>query len=104
MSTFMVIFVLIELEGLRSGGTVQNAGEVISVIVVILLALVIIFLPLNRGGKKWTLLASTGLGVIAAILFVVGAALDPTVIWNWLSAALGVLIAIFGVRALRESS
>ncbi len=104
MSTFMVIFVLAELEGLRSGGTVQNAGEAISIIVAILLALVIIFLPLSRGDKKWTLWASTGLGVIAVILFGVGAAVAPTVIYNWLSAALGVLIVIFGVRTLRESS
>ncbi len=104
MSTFMVILVILGLEGLRSGNIVQNAGEAISIILVILGALVVIFLPLSRGGKKWTLLASTVLGVIAVILFGVGAAQNPTAIPVWLAAASGVLIAIFGVRAYRESS
>ncbi len=104
MSTFMVIFVILGLEGFRNGKIVQNAGEAISIIMVILAALVIIFLPLSRGGKKWTLWASTGLGVITVILFGIGSALTPTIIWNWTSAAFGVLIVIFGIRALRESS
>ncbi len=104
MSTFMVIIAIITLEGLRNGNIVQNAGETISIILVIFAALVIIFLPLSRGGKKWTLLASTVLGVITVILFGVGAAQPPTVIWTYLSAASGVLIVIFGVRALRASS
>ncbi len=104
MSTFMVIVVIIGLEGFRNGNIVQNAGEAISIILVIFAALVVIFLPLSRGGKKWTLWVSTGLGVIAVILFGVGAAQNPTAIPVWLSAASGVLIAIFGVRALRESS
>ncbi len=104
MSTFMVIIVLMALEGFRNGNIVQNAGEAISIVYVIFAALVIIFLPLSRGGKKWTLWVSTGLGVIAVIFFGIGAAQPPTVIWTWLSAASGVLIVIFGVRALRASS
>ena len=105
MSTFMVIATIIGLEGFRNGNIVQNAGETISIILVIFAALVIIFLALNyRVGKKWTLWASTGLGAIAVILFGVGAVQPPTTIWTYLSLALGVLIVIFGIRALRESS
>ena len=105
MSTFMVILVLMLLEGFRNGNIVQNAGEAISIVVVILAALIVIFLPLSRGDKKWALWVSTGLGVIAVIGFGVAVVQNPaTVIWTWLSAASGVLIVIFGVRALRESS
>ncbi len=104
MSTFMVIVVLMLLEGFRNGNIVQNAGEAISIILVIFAALFVIFLPLSRGGKKWTLWASTALGVIAVILFSIAAAQNPTNIWDWLLAASGVLIVIFGVRALRASS
>ncbi len=103
MSTFMVILVILLLEGFRNGNIVQNAGETLSIIIVIFAALVVIFLPLSRGDKKWTLLASTGLGVIAVILFGVGVVQNP-IIPVWLSAASGVLIVIFGIRALRESS
>ena len=104
MSTFMVILVIAGLEGFRGGNIVQNAGETISIILVILVALIVVFLPLSRGGKKWTLWASTGLGVIGVILFGIGAAQNPTSIGVWISAAAVVLIVIFGIRALRESS
>ncbi len=104
MSTFMVILVLMLLGGFRNGNIVERAGETISIVIVIGVALLVVFLPLSRGGKSWTLWASTGLGVIAVILFGVGAAQPPTVIWTWLSLASGVLIVIFGVRALRKSS
>ncbi len=104
MSTFMVILVLMLLGGFRNGNIVQNAGEAISIVIAILAALIVIFLPLNYRGGKWALWVSTGLGVIAIILFGVGAAQPPTVIWTYLSAASGVLIVIFGVRALRASS
>ncbi len=104
MSTFMVIFVILGLEGFRNGKIVQNAGEAISIIMVILAALVIIFLPLSRGGKKWTLWVSAGLGAIGVILLGVGATQNPTEIPVWLSLASAVLIVIFGVRALRASS
>ncbi len=104
MSTFMVILVLMLLGGFRNGNIVQNAGEALSIVLVIFAALVVIFLPLSRGGKKWTLWVSTGLGVIAVILLSVGATQNPTEIPVWISAASGVLIVIFGIRALRESS
>ncbi len=105
MSTFMVIVVIIGLEGFRNGNIVKNAGETLSIIMVIFAALVIIFLALNyRVGKKWTLWASTGLGGIGVILFGVGVSQNPTHIPVWFSAASVVLIVIFGIRALRESS
>ena len=104
MSTFMVIYVIMMLLGLRNGNIVQSAGETISYILVIFVALIVVFLALSRGGKKWTLWVSTGLGVIAVILLGVGATQNPTEIPVWLSLASGVLIVIFGIRAYRELS
>ncbi len=104
MSTFMVILVIMYLEGFRNGNVVERAGEAISIVVVIFVALIVIFLPLSRGGKKWTLWVSTGLGVIAVIFFGVGLTQNPITIPVGISAAVGVLIAIFGVKALREPS
>ena len=103
MSTFMVIMVITGLEGFRNGNIVQNAGETLSIIMVIFAALVVIFLPLNYRSGKWVLWASTGLGVIAVILFGVGVTQNPG-IGVGISAASGVLVVIFGIRALRESS
>lgn len=104
MSTFMVILVIMYLEGFRNGNIVQRAGETISIVVVIFTALLVVFLALSRGGKKWTLWVSTGLGVIAVISFGVGATQNPITIPVGITAALGVLITIFGVMALRKSS
>ncbi len=104
MSTFMILLVLIGIGGFRSGSIVQNAGEAISIVIAILAALIVIFLPLNYRGGKWALWVSTVLGAIAVILFGVGAVQPPTTIWTYLSVASGVLIVIFGVRALRASS
>ncbi len=104
MSTFMVILVLMLLEGFRNGNIVENAGEAISIVIAILAALIVIFLPLNYRSGKWALWVSTVVGAIGVIFFVIGAAQPPTTIWTFLSAAAGVLIVIFGVMALRESS
>ncbi len=104
MSTFMVIYVIMMLFGLRGGTIVERLGETTSTLLVIFVALIIILLPLNYRGGKWTLWASTGLGVLAVILFVVGLTQNPITIAVGIVAALGLLIAIFGVRALRESS
>lgn len=51
-----------------------------------------------RVGGKGCLIAVDSAGGVDGI------ALEPTMIWNWVSAALGVPIVIFGIRALRESS
>lgn len=104
MSTFMVIMVIMGLEGFRGGNIVQNAGEALSIVMVIFAALVVIFLPLNYRGGKWALWVSTGLGVIAVILFGVGGMTQNPGIPVGISAASGVLVVIFGIRALRESS
>ncbi len=104
MSTFMVIYVIMMLFGLRDGAIVERIGDTISTLVVIFVALIVIFLPLSRGGKKWTLWVSTGLGVLAVLAFIVGATQNPITIPVGISAAIGFLIAIFGVMALRESS
>ncbi len=104
MSTFMVVYVILMLLGLQSGNIVESLGETGSLLVVIFLALLVILLPLSRGDKKWTLWASTGLGALAVIASVVGATQNPITIPVAISAAVGLLIAIFGVKALRASS
>jgi hypothetical protein len=104
MSTFMVIYIIMMLLGLRNGDIVQRAGETISYILVIFVALIVVFLALSRGGRKWTLWVSTGLGVLVVLAFIVGATQNPITIPVGITAAVGLLIAIFGVMALRESS
>ncbi len=104
MSTFMVIYIIMMLLGLRNGNIVESVGETISYILVIFVALIVVFLTLSRGGKKWTLWGSTGLGVLVVLGFIVGVTQNPITIPVGITAALGVLIAIFGFRALRKSS
>ena len=103
MSAFMVILSLWNLLGFVQG-LIQAEGLAATVPVSILTALVIIFLPLSRGGKKWTVAVSAVLGVIAAILAIGGIALSREFLGTGGFLVLGVLTAVFGLRAYRELS
>ena len=73
-----------------------------------------IFAPLTRGGKRWTTPVSAVLGALMAVWSAVGvffvsdeetelAPGVPAVVGPGLAAILGALIALFGLRARRET-
>jgi hypothetical protein len=103
MSAFMVIMSLWNLLGFVQG-LIQVEGQFATIPVAVQTALVIIFLPLSRGGRKWTIAASAALGVIAVILAVGGMITSGDFLGTGGFLILGVLTALFGFMAYREPS
>jgi peptidoglycan/LPS O-acetylase OafA/YrhL len=101
MSAFMVIMSLWNLLGFVQC-LIQQEGEFATIPVAILTSVVIIFLPLSRGGKRWTVAVSTILGITAAILAIGGIVVSGEYLGTGGFLVLGILIAVFGLRAYRE--
>jgi len=98
----MVVVSLWLLLGLE-GGLFERPSALVVGVWIILRALIIILLPLIRGDRKWTLLASTVLGVIIAFWGGLGVSVPARLVLNGLAAVLGISIAIFSIRAYREA-
>jgi cadmium resistance protein CadD (predicted permease) len=111
MTTFMAGLALWNLLGFVQG-FIQREGEAAAIPVALLTALVIIFLPLSRGIRKWTIMVSAVLGFVALILALIPMVLSYQTIvttpgeFSGLGgfALLGILTAVFGVRAYHESA
>lgn len=105
MSMFMVVAVVWNLIGFAINFFEDAWGiKAVTVFSVVINSLIIIFLPLSQSNKKWTLLASTVLGLVLAGWSGIGVVFAPTdFVWGpAVSMILGLLIAIFGFYAYKN--
>lgn len=102
LSTFMVGVALWNLFGLVQG-LIQAAGQTAAISVGVFTGLIIVFLPISRGTPKWPLAVSGVLGIVGAVLATVALASGELNIGPAIFLALGVLVAVFGFMAYRQS-